>query len=191
MDKHYHTPLFVFCVLLVGALLFGFGYFGSKPFSLQSDSPGFGKLESLPALGQLSYNFLARRPFENGILLIMDRASSRSFAFDLEAGRVVGQLTNAGPELSFGNPPRLLCSQQTQPKAGGNPLSERLRVFLSRISKGRVDFPPRPATGTKYWLLDSKNNRAVQLGFIPGTPNVTLVPSPDFHYCYTLRPPDF
>jgi hypothetical protein len=57
--------------------------------------------------------------------------------------------------------------------------------FVARISRGRIKLPPS-MRGQTYWLLGLKNNKAKRLGDIPGNPN-SLIPSPDFHYCFTFR----
>jgi hypothetical protein len=108
--------------------------------------------------------------------------------YDIENRRVLGQVTNGWPEMLFDNPPRLLCSQTTEP-AGANGSLERLRRLLAKISFGRISYQPPPLPCVTYWVLDLENNAATRLGDIRGTPNFSFFASPDGHYCFTIRVP--
>ncbi len=103
------------------------------------------------------------------------------FIYDIEKRQILGQVTNGWPEVLFGDPPQLLCSQPARKIS-----HDALRKLITRLSGGRITFAP-PQEILTYWLLDLEKDTARLVGEIPGTPNFSFFPSPDFRYCYTAR----
>ena len=157
--------------------------------STSADTPG---LAPAPPLAPFSsYNWMCPRPFNADKMWIFTQLGALppvGLVYDLERHQVLGQVTNAWPEMLFGDPARLLCSQ---PMAT-NALKQWFFSFVARLSGGRMKGPTLPRTlpmrpfGATFWILDLKNGTAKKLGDIPGIPS-TLVPSPDSHYCFTAR----
>jgi len=133
-----------------------------------------------------------------------------AFLYDIENRRVLGQLANGWAAMVLGDPHRLLCSQSI-PVPLWNRIEERALKLIAQISGGRTRLPKPQTESVSYWLLDLEKHAPQWLGNIPGTPNLflpiapvsmwmfwrlgnmsetpnfSLVPSPDFHYCFTGR----
>jgi hypothetical protein len=109
-----------------------------------------------------------------------------AFVYDIENRRVLGQVTDGWPVMLFGNPPQLVCSRPAA-ATGWNAMRERLLRLVEALSLGRIQRQSPATEGLTYWLLDLEHEAARRLGYLPGTPNFSLLPSPDFHYCYTAR----
>jgi hypothetical protein len=107
-----------------------------------------------------------------------------SVVYDMDRRQVIGQLTNAGPIMLYGDPPRLLCCQRATIMAP-NGLKKRLLEFITKLFRGRIKVPSS-MPGLTYWILDLGHNTATRLGDIPGNP-FTFYPSPDLHYGFTSR----
>ena len=107
-----------------------------------------------------------------------------SVVYDMNRRQVLGEVTNAGPVMLFGDPPQLLCCRRAT-IAAPNGLKNRFLEFLAKILPGKIKVPS-PMPGLTYWILDLGQNKATRLGDIPGNPN-TFHPSPDFRYTLTSR----
>jgi len=151
------------------------------------NAPQFKRLQSLPGSQEISFDFLASRPFEGGKMCISRGpvgTNREPLLFDIEKRQVLGRVTNGWPVMLLGDPPRLLCAQKTVARNG---MKERLQKLLERISQGRIKFPSPQREVVRYWLLDPEKHAAIKIGDLPGTPNFSFFPSPDYHYTYTGR----
>ena len=154
-----------------------------------SSAPKFQSAHAAPtSLGDIEYDFLNPRPFEAGKMWVYGPPNGTNrhtgvFIYDIEKRQVLGTVINCWPAMLFGEPLKLVCFQPTQ--TSNNRLRQWLANFLARISWGRIKIPPAVA-GQTYWLVALNKNAAKRLGDVPGTPN-TMIPSPDYHYCFTMR----
>lgn len=156
--------------------------------SAPSNAPRFKPARAPASLTDISYDFSNPRPFEADKMWVYGPSGGTNnkqvFIYDIENRNVLGEVINCWPVMLFGEPLKLLCYQPA-PITASNGLKQRLLSFVARISQGRIKLPPI-MRGQTYWLLGLKNNKAKRLGDIPGNPN-SLIPSPDFHYCFTFR----
>jgi hypothetical protein len=158
---------------------------------LQTNAPRFIK-SAPPALGSNAtvhlVNFLTSRPFEGGKMCLGVSSGGtnwQTLVFDIENQRVLGQVTNGWPVMLFGDSSKLLCSQTTTVPAWKRIAHAVVSLVRRVFSRSTLTAPP--AQSVTYWVLDLEKNTAKHVGDIPGTPNFTEVPSPDFHYCFTAR----
>jgi len=134
-------------------------------------------------------NFLTSRPFEGGKMctaVYSTRTNWQTFVFDLEKRKVIGEVTNGWPVMLLGNRPKLLCSQPGRVVPRWKQITELAVAFVRSVFRRQTVRVAAAETAT-YWILDLEKNTAKRLGEIPGQPNFTEVPSPDFGYCYTGR----
>ncbi len=161
--------------------------------ALNSDPPNPPQFRNLPitaSTSNITYDFLGRRPFEEGRMWVgalSGQTNWQMFVFDIENRRTVGRLTNGWPAMLFGDPPRLLCSQRTAAVPTWKRLWEKFLKLIRPIFGKRIKLKPSDIEAYAYWLLDLEQNNAKWLGNIPGTANFTEVPSPDFRYCFAVR----
>jgi len=151
-----------------------------------SNPPQFKNVPITGSISNITYDFLAYRPFEAGRMWVgalSGRTNWQILVFDIENRRVIGRVTNGWPEMLFAD--RLLCSQPT----AAIPTWKRLWIKFLKLVRpifGEITkFKPADSEACAYWLLDLENNTVKWLGNIPGTPNLTFVPSPDFRYAFT------
>jgi len=155
--------------------------------SSDPNGPKFTKIKTplaIQPISQISYHFLDQRPFEAGKMWVttLSGGTNRQFLFDIETGKVVGQLTNGWPVTMIGEQ-QVLCSRLApggQPQTG---IRTMILSWIERISLGRIKFSP-PRESETYWLLNLEKNQATKIGDIPNTPNFSFVPSPDYRYGY-------
>jgi hypothetical protein len=154
--------------------------------------PRFTKVQPPASVRHIHYDFLSPRPFEQGKMWIdasfiasSGATNFGAFVYDIEHRRVLGQVTKGWPAMLFGNPPQLLCYRPAA-ATGWNAMRERLLRLVKGLSLGRIQLQSPATEGQMYWLLDLEHDAARRLGYLPG-PNCSLLPSPDFHYCFTAR----
>jgi hypothetical protein len=144
-----------------------------------SAAPGF----KIGAPNQLAYNFLLPSPYEAGLLWIstFDRKGvPRTYLYDIEQKKVLGELTNGWP--SFGN------RDQSKVLLTGHSASLKEKFFqlIDRITGGKLKLANRMQEES-FEVFDRKKNRSVPVGrvyqFI-GTGS-RWYPSPTFRYGYT------
>jgi len=114
------------------------------------------------------------------------RTNWDAFLYDIEHRQVLGRVTNGWPAMVLGDPHRLLCAQPT-PVPLWDRIQERLVKLVAQISRGRIRLQTPETENLTYWLLDLEKAAPKRLGNIPGSPNIPLFASPDFHYCFTGR----
>ena len=180
------TACVLFAVLLLAFAILLLAGVNSGP----SNPPRFENVPITGSISNISYDFLAYRPFEAGgmwVGTLSGRTNWQIFVFDIENRRVIGRVTYGWPVMLFGD--RLLCSQPTAAIPAWRRLWTKFLNLVRPIFGNRIKLTPPDSEANAYWLLNLENGTAKWLGNIPGQPNFTVVPSPDFHYCFAARHP--
>ncbi len=114
-------------------------------------------------------NWNAAVPIRDGKLWLLtfgNGTNFHSFQYDVDHGKVLGELFNSYFALANQDQTKLLCCAPDFPLVS---LKARLIAFFSRISHGKINIPTNRIEC--YWFLDTRNSSvrpAGQLSQIPG-----------------------
>ncbi len=152
------------------------------------DAPRYVGVQTQPdgPFGSVHYDYSRAAPFVDGkvwIFCVVGPTNVHDYLFDLQKRKVLGELFNAGVELSNRERTKLLCGGHGSLETS---ITGRLSALLSKLSFGRIQINTNRVDA--YWILDLRNNSARRIGALsqwPGTGS-TWRPSPGFRFGYNV-----
>ena len=151
--------------------------------------PSFVQMTAQPtnAFQSVHYGWGDTAPFQSGKIWLWTISTStnpsvRTYLYDLDHEKVLGQLTNRWAVFSNGDGTRVLCGHARSREM----LWQKFVMWLGKLTKKNFTF--RPSQVETFWVLDLRDNSAKRIGELSQFPARGSVwrPAPGFRYGYNV-----
>ena len=139
------------------------------------------------AFQRVHYSWSDMAPFSGGKLWVWTLSTStnpstRSYLYDLDERKVLGELIKGWAVFSDGDGSRLLCAQARSKDT----LMQKIGRWLERILNKKFAF--RRSQVETFWVLDLRDNSVKRIGEVSQLPGQgsNWRPSPSFRYGYNV-----